>query len=558
MPTDIKAHLVFIASPGGLDDERAAIRREIAEFNEERLEDTGRVYIAKGWEDVAGQLGRAQSAINPLIETCDYLIMMLADRWGTPPGGSAALTSGTQEEFHLAQQLVASDDAPMKDVLLLFKGLPEDRLRDPGPQLQQVLDFKTEREKAHDVYYKTFDSLEDLRREVRRALQRWTQDGSHTGGQAATVAPAPASADEVPPALPEGATEVAALLASARAYEDHGLITQAEALYARAVADESPEALAAYARFLRRTGRPTKSIAVNERVLRRLAVPNGNDNAGARSEVLTNIGIALRKLNILGDSRQRLSEAVATARTATPPDAQRLAYALDNLGIVMTRMGDYEEAQQKFDEASKIREAPTFTEEERAESLLHLARLSRRIGSLDTAEAMASEVLERLSDERPHRLRAAAYALIGQAKLARRAFAEARAPLQQALSINEALGAPDYIAMCSHDLAKAALGLGETRDAEKYAERALRENRLASNREGELTSLVLLGRAALADGRPRDALPVLQDAVKGHVGSANRYGHGWALRYLADAQGQLGMEQEAESSRARARRLGVF
>lgn len=557
MPTDIKALLVFIASPGGLDDERAAIRSEISEFNEERLEDTGRVYIAKGWEDVAGQLGRAQSAINPLIETCDYLIMMLADRWGTPPGGPATHTSGTQEEFRLAQQLVASTDAPMKDVLLLFKGLPEDRLRDPGPQLQQVLDFKKEREKEHDVYYKTFDSLEDLRREVRRALQRWTQHGGRAGEDAATLAPSSVSADEVVLALPEGATDVAALLASARAYEDHGLITQAEALYAQAVADESPDALAAYARFLRRTGRPTKSIAVNERVLSRLAVPSGDDTAGARSEVLTNIGIALRKLNMLGESRQRLSEAVATARTATPPDLPRLAYALDNLGIVMTRMGDYEEARQKFDEAYKIREGPTFSDEERAESLLHLARLSRRTGSLDTAEAMASKVLEMLPDQHPHRLRAAAYALIGQVQLARGAFAEARAPFQQALSMNEALGAPDYVAMCAHYLARAALGRGETTEAEKYAERALRQNRLASNREGELSSLVLLGRAALADGRPRDALPALQDAVKGHVGSANRYGHGWALRYLADAQAQLGMEREAEASRARALRFGV-
>lgn len=558
MPTDVQAHLVFLASPGGLDEERTAVRREIAEFNEERLIDTGRIYVAKGWEDVAGTLGRAQSAINPLVRTCDYLIMLLADRWGTPPGESPGPTSGTEEEFRLAQQLVADAAAPMEDILLLFKGLPEDRLRDPGPQLQKVLEFKTEREKAHDVYYKTFDSIEELRREVRRALQRWTQPPEHAAPPAHLALPsATAAAVDEAGESPEGLSDVDALLASARTYEEQGLITHAESLYARAVADESAEALAAYARFLRRTGRPTKSIAVNERVLGRLALRSGDDTAGARSEILTNIGIAYRKLNMLSESRQRLTEAVATARTATPPDRRRLAYALDNLGILATRTGDFEEARQKFDEATALREDSSFTDEERAESLLHIARLSRRMKSLEAAEAGAKRVLEMLPDDRPHRLRAAAYSLLGQVQLARGDYSGATTPLQLALSINEELGAPDYVAMCAHDLAKAALGSGRVQDAERYAERALRENRAASNREGELSSLTLLARAALADGRPREALTMLREAARGYVGSSNRYGHGWALRYLADAQEQLGMHLEAESSRARALKLGI-
>lgn len=552
MANSVLAHDVFIASPGGLSDERDVVRKEIAEFNEERMVDTGHAFIARGWEDTAGALGRAQSILNTVLGKCDYLILILADRWGTPPGGDGSYSSGTEEEFRFAHQLVNESDAPMQDILLLFKGLTADRLRDPGPQLKKVLDFKTEREESHDVYYKTFDSSEELRREVRRALQKWSRGELRETSHSVTSAPPPDT-----PAAESAQADTSEPLRLAKTYEESGLVTQAEHLYAEAVADEDIEALAAYARFLRRTGRPTRSVEVNDQILTRLAAITDRDTSAERARVLTNIGIAHRKLSALAVSRQKLQEAVATARSGNPPDARVLAYALDNLAITMTRMGDLDEAEKALLEAKEIRNDSAFTDEDRAESSLNIARLLKRRGDLEEADRKAREVLAIMPTDAPHRLRAASMLLIGEVKIARGDPEGALPYLRSGLEANEALAAPDYIAMCAHQLASASLALDRHGEAEKYAERALNANRGASNREGELGSLVLLARVFLADGRAKAAVPLLQEAIKGYGQSPNRRAHGWALKYLAEAQDLLEMPEEAAASRERAAHFGV-
>ncbi len=95
MPLDITGYLVFIASPGGLQNEREAFRKTIVEANEDALY-RGAIFIPVGWEDTFAGVGRPQEIINRDLRECDYFVLLLADRWGTPTGSGNDYSSGTE------------------------------------------------------------------------------------------------------------------------------------------------------------------------------------------------------------------------------------------------------------------------------------------------------------------------------------------------------------------------------------------------------------------------------------------------------------------------------
>ena len=87
MAETITRYKVFIASPGGLKDERKVFRETILDYNAE-IDEQQRDLSFKpvGWEETLGGVGRPQSMINEKIIQCDYFILLLWDRWGRPPG----------------------------------------------------------------------------------------------------------------------------------------------------------------------------------------------------------------------------------------------------------------------------------------------------------------------------------------------------------------------------------------------------------------------------------------------------------------------------------------
>ena len=174
MPTSVEVYKLFIASPGGLEAERTAVQEEVARFSNLFL-DIGIAFDACGWEDVAGGARRPQEMINELVKRCDYMILLLGSRWGSQPANAERFASGTEEEFHLAMSCIDQAAYPMTDILVLFKGVPEAQLNDPGPQLRRVLDFKQELEDSKRFLYKTFDDVEGLRREVWTRLHGWAR-----------------------------------------------------------------------------------------------------------------------------------------------------------------------------------------------------------------------------------------------------------------------------------------------------------------------------------------------------------------------------------------------
>jgi hypothetical protein len=101
---------VFIASPGGLDDERKACRQTLADFNESHALRRNVAFIAHGWEDVPGALGRPQELINGYVRESDYLVMIVGDRLGSPTTVEPPFLTGIEEELVEALTCVGSLD----------------------------------------------------------------------------------------------------------------------------------------------------------------------------------------------------------------------------------------------------------------------------------------------------------------------------------------------------------------------------------------------------------------------------------------------------------------
>src|SRR5712692_3330443 len=110
MPTTVTSYRVFIASPSGLDDERRCFRDTLDAYNEE-LEGRGVSFAPVGWELTLGGVGRPQQLINAELIQCDYFVLVLWDRWGSPPTSGAAgqFSSGCEEEFALALELLVAN-----------------------------------------------------------------------------------------------------------------------------------------------------------------------------------------------------------------------------------------------------------------------------------------------------------------------------------------------------------------------------------------------------------------------------------------------------------------
>ncbi len=189
MADSITRYKVFIASPGGLQDERQAFRDTIREYNEEIDQQRRDVtFMPVGWEETLGGHGRPQSLINEDIIACDYFILLLWDRWGSPPDtpGQDRYSSACEEEFALALECLENPAKPMREVLIFFKAVAPAQLADPGPQLSQVLDFKRqlEREKMH--FFTTFDEMAVFQQQQRRHLAKWVH--AHEAGRDEMVA----------------------------------------------------------------------------------------------------------------------------------------------------------------------------------------------------------------------------------------------------------------------------------------------------------------------------------------------------------------------------------
>lgn len=485
MALSLSGRQVFLASPGGLRSERDRLRSTVDRRNQASAYGHGVAFIARGWEEVPGGLGRPQSLINEIIDECDYTVVILADRWGSSPGDED-YSSGTEEEFMLSLELRADSDKDMRDVLVLFRSIPDPQVADPGDELKKVLAFKKRLEDSKQILFDTFDSLDSLQEKFEKALTKWEKPWKERVPLRITLPP-----------FDDGASlpVVQDPLERALEFVTAGKLVQAEILFARAVQNDDPRALSEFARFLRRQGRLNDSLTLNMRVVEDLITRSSlsAEEAGFLCDSLANIGVIERKQGRLADSARKLHEAVAVAREAATPLPNQLAYALDNLGHTQTQLGQAAAAEESFTDAERVR-IEAGDEQGRLASLLNRGwRLTRSkqfdeaLACFDAAEALARD---RHDDE------SLANALAGRGGCLQKSGQpkSAIAPLTSSLEINTRMNSTNGIGIAAGLLAQAHLEAGNTDAATRAARETLESSQTSTNLTGLATATWVLAK----------------------------------------------------------------
>ncbi|MCK4563670.1 MAG: tetratricopeptide repeat protein [Verrucomicrobia bacterium] len=350
---------VFIASPGGLENERTAFRDVINEYNESDAKHRGVIFEAVGWEDTLTGVGRPQSFINADIKVADFFVMLLWNRWGSCPDAlQKEYSSATQEEYYVAMNCYNSSEYPMQQLLLMFKSVDPVHLSDPGEQLQQVIAFREDLEKNKSHYFSDFETVDSLKIKIRKHLASWLR--SHETGEIShetTPSPSPAvdpttailSSKEGKKYLPK---PIQKALEKAWAAADKGHLTKAEVEFSKlSIGQSDPWPIMEFGRFLIRIGRLDQAQVMFEKVI---------NISTAQSDPLS-IAAANTYIGIVLQTRGDLAGAEQMHRKALDINAQLgqlggMAYGYGNLGNVLHSQGDLDGAEQAYRKALMIDE----------------------------------------------------------------------------------------------------------------------------------------------------------------------------------------------------------
>ncbi|NHE67806.1 tetratricopeptide repeat protein [Rhodococcus sp. D-46] len=523
MPIELSGRPIFLASPGNLAHERDICRKTVSAFNEERANPARVHFLVRGWEQFPAGVGRPQARINPYIDDCDFMILMLGDHWGSPPSLDGPYSSGTEEEFHRCLELLGSADACMRDLLVLFKTVDAGRLRDPGPQLCKVMDFRDRLEQSKGLLFDTFDSDDSLSGVITRNLVAWSAQplGARVPQtitlqeQMIPVEPS----DSIPMHELSDSTPMQ-LLETAKKKVAAGHLMQAEAAFSHAIKDGDPEALTEYAQFMRRTGRLEQALILNNQLLKDPALLARDDAEAVayRTNSLANMGVIHRKRGELTQSRDLLHEAVETARASAEPINQKLCYALDNYGLTLLKIAEPDAAVQFFEEAHTLRE--NFgSPKELAQSAINLGRSQMNLGNYAAAESRFAESVGLLGGDYDDHLMANALSGLAESVLRQDISDGVRAYIEKALGINERIQNSDGVSIAHALFARLLVVEGSLTDAEKHALVSQEKSEKSNNAAGLGTATWLLAEVAFAKGETSRARGLLREA-KVHAGKA--------------------------------------
>ncbi|MHC4251610.1 MAG: DUF4062 domain-containing protein, partial [Planctomycetota bacterium] len=362
MPATLVSYKVFIASPGGLEEERARFREVIRDYNDMDAKARGVHFDPVGWEYTLPGKRRPQALINEELEGCDYFVLLLWDRWGSPPDNDGRYTSGTEEEFAVATGCCDDELKPMREVVAYFKPVVDRQLSDAGPQLEKVLKFRKKLEKEKTLCYGVFDELAVFEKSLRRHLAQWVRD--HEEGQLGkAVRPRPGP--EVPPPggggdslgpkaepVEPSAPATTDMAEEAWRLADEGCLTEAEEKFAMATAASSdPESHRQYGRFLFRIGRLAQAEEMYRRA-QRLAVAAGSRHGESR--VLSHLGYLYQARGDFDRAEEVLRKALAIDEELGRKVGIAAGYA--NLGHVYKEQIDLVKAEEMYRKALAIDE----------------------------------------------------------------------------------------------------------------------------------------------------------------------------------------------------------
>jgi tetratricopeptide (TPR) repeat protein len=509
MPIEMSGRRVFLASPGDMSSERDVCRRVIREFNQERSESERVVFIIRAWEDLPGGVGRPQDRINPKLDDCDFMILILGDRWGSPPALGGPYSSGTEEEFHRCVHLLSQPHAAMRDLLVLFKTLDAERLRDPGSQLLKVMSFRDSLERSKALQYVTFDSDENLSTAISKKLAEWA---GPIGAKRPFKIKLPDADGSVEPPIQATREQ---LLRAAREHVSNGLLMQAEAAFAHAIKDGNVDAVSEYALFMRRTGRLEQALELNRQIIDDPTVLSASDRHSIthRVKALANMGVIHRKRGVLSDSIDALREAVYTAQSSEIPVYEEWCYALDNYGLSLLRANKVDLAREQFEKARALRKE-FGSGRDLAQSAANLGRQALLLQDYLQASALFAEALENPDTESDDHLLANVLCGLAEARLRQGSSEGVRDLLNRALELNTRRGNSDGVSIAHALLARLLLHEDRPDLAVEHAETCRRESEKTNNASGLGTAALLLALADIARGRRQEAREYLAQAAQ--------------------------------------------
>ena len=485
MPTEIRAYRVFIASPGGLETERQTFRDAVQEYNEVDAVQRGLLFIPVGWETALGGLGNPQTFINEDVRHADYFVLVLGDRWGSPPEkpGEGKYTSGTEAEYRLATECVESSDYPLRQIVVFFKAVDPARMSDPGDQLRKVLEFRRSLETEKTLFFHTFDEIDSFKKRLRRYLAEWVRqhEDEQKAGAAAPVPTrrpretAPAEALESLPRPAGAAGEVPSrTLAEAERLIKDGRLTDAEVLLAgAAIKGDSPDAVNAYGHFLQRVGRLAQAQDMYERLL---GIGQQTHDDAWQAVAYGNLGLIHRTRDNLDEAEKMLQKSLEINERLRRREAVASDYG--NLALVHLERGNLREAEDMLQKSVQINRELGLQEGLASDygNLALIRQMRGRPEDLTEAENMLRESLriyERLGrDDGVARSNGS----LGLIHRTRGKFQEAEEMLQKSLEINERLGQLEGMASDYGNLGLVYLERGDLDKAESILQQSLEVN----------------------------------------------------------------------------------
>jgi hypothetical protein len=158
------------ASPSDLDEGRIILNKSINRLNKIVRKIGWHIDLYR-WEDCIPGSCRPQEKINKDIDHCGLFLGMLFKRWGQATG---QYSSGFEEEFCRAKKLNSETGTP--EIWMFFKKVDPSSLKDPGDQLKNVIKFREEREKLHDLFFNEFETPKELADTVYDLLLKYLLD----------------------------------------------------------------------------------------------------------------------------------------------------------------------------------------------------------------------------------------------------------------------------------------------------------------------------------------------------------------------------------------------
>jgi tetratricopeptide (TPR) repeat protein len=361
MASKLTNYRIFIASPGGLEQEREAFRDTVLAYNDSEAIPRTAYFSPIGWEITLRGVGRAQEKINEEVRKCDYFVLLLWDRWGTPTGSEKNHSSGTEEEYAVAWECYDAPKRPMREIIVLFKAVDPRHLSDPGPQLQKVLEFKKSLEIEKKLFFDTFDDLASFNEKLRRYLAQWIRD--HEKGDTTKVFQRPvvgkteSSTDHYLKALEERLAledgDESDFVKEAEQLLKQGKLTEAEAKLVQAIVPgDDLNAFRVYGQFLINSNRLRDAESVFKRMLK---LARDSENPSWIGFALAKLGGVYRFRNQLERSEQALKEALLFKKKAG--DSLGIAYVSAWLGDLYLQWKKWKQAEEAFLACLKVRDA---------------------------------------------------------------------------------------------------------------------------------------------------------------------------------------------------------